>query len=98
MQRSVYRVKGIVRSNQMSNIWECLSRVRFTRTPTVKFERTLQDKKCSKQLDHGKRRKKRKNYGKYSYIEFKSPNHSDMVNVHEILERFFVPGSDSSNI
>ena len=98
MQQKIYRVKGIIRSSQVTNIWNALAEIDFSVTPTLRFTRTFQDMKCDKQIRSGKKRRKRKEYGRKAFIELKSPCHSDMEMAHDVLSRYFLPGKDSSNL
>lgn len=95
---TMYRVKGIVRSSQMQGIWDSLADVDFEHTPTLRFTRTLQDKKCDKELSSGKRRRKRKYYGQRAFLELKSPIRSDMELAYDVLVGYFLPGTCSSNL
>ena len=100
MQRKkpIYRVKGLVRTAQSHQIWDILADIKFSQTPHIKFSKTLQDERCDKEIAAGKRRHKRRGYGKLSYLQLMSPFSDDMRKAHDELAKFFEPGYDSSKL
>ena len=98
MQRKVFRVKGIIPRRSVKEVLNSFSEVYLTKTPQIRVTRTFQDQKSDKMKMSGKKKRNRKGYDKYVYIEFKSNNQSDMVALHEVVERFFVPAGDISKL
>ena len=98
MQRKVFRVKGIVRRDDMRNVLACFNDVSLERTPNVRITQRFQDRKSDKQKISGKKSRNRKGYGKTLFVEFKSTNQNDMIALHEVVAAYFQPGTDSSRL